>query len=148
VRTLAGLAARTERVRLLPPVAATEVLHTLNRYDLGLCILEDVSFNNANALPNKFFECLHAGIGVVVGPSGDMARLVRDHGCGLVTPSFAPADIAEALASLDSAGIASIKSAAQRAAASLGAAAAAEVLRDSLRSALTGGMAGVRPALR
>jgi glycosyltransferase involved in cell wall biosynthesis len=148
VRKLAGLVARTGRVRLLPPVAAAEVLQTLNRYDLGLCILEDVSFNNANALPNKFFECLHAGIGVVVGPSGDMARLVRSHGCGLVTPSFAPADIARALASLDSAGIASIKSATRPAAASLGAASAAEVLRGCLCSALSPGAEAVRRALR
>jgi glycosyltransferase involved in cell wall biosynthesis len=135
---LAGLAARTGRVRLLPPVPAVQVLQTLNRYDLGLCILEDVSFNNANALPNKFFECLHAGIGVVVGPSGDMARLVREHGCGLVTPSFSPKDIAEALASLDAGSIASMKSATQGAASALGANSAAEVLRACLRTAFSG----------
>jgi len=134
---LARRTARSARVRLLPPVAATEVLETLNRYDIGLCILENVSFNNANALPNKFFECLHAGIGVVVGPGGDMARLVRAHGCGRVTPSFAPAEIARALAALDTAEIVAMKSAATDAATVLGAEAAAQTLRACLREALS-----------
>ena len=107
-----------------------------------MCSSDLVSFNNANALPNKFFECLHAGIGVVVGPSGDMARLVREFGCGRVSESFSPVDVARVLESLDAPAVEEIKSRASSAAAALSAESAANVLRERLRSALSRNPAG------
>ncbi|NLF05994.1 MAG: glycosyltransferase family 4 protein, partial [Actinomycetales bacterium] len=63
-------------------------VHRLNDFDLGVHVLPPVSFNNAWALPNKFFDFVQARLGVVVGPSPEMARLVREHGLGAVAEDF------------------------------------------------------------
>lgn len=91
------LRARAEalpRVRVLDPVPYGELVATLNGYDLGVHVLPPVNFNNANALPNKVFDYVQARLGLVVGPTPEMAQLVRGHGVGAVTSDFT----AEALA--------------------------------------------------
>ena len=106
---LKALSSKVPGTRILPPVSRAELKAVLNDYDVGVCIVEDVSFNYANALPNKFFECIHAALAIVVGPSGEMPELVRHHGCGVVTPSFTAADIAASIRSMTPASVALMK---------------------------------------
>ena len=98
------------------PVAYAELLPTLNRYDVGVHVLPPVSFNNANALPNKIFDYVQARLALLVGPSPEMARVVHDHSLGVVATAFDARAVAAAVARLGEATVAAYKSAADAAA--------------------------------
>jgi glycosyltransferase involved in cell wall biosynthesis len=85
------------RVSFDDPMPPAEIVSTIARYDMGIHLLPPSNFNHYAALPNKFFDFVFAGLGVCVGPSPEMARIVKEHGCGIVVPSFEPDDIAAAL---------------------------------------------------
>lgn len=88
LRQVQQQAARTSNVRVLPAVPLDQVVSTLNGYDLGLSVLYPSSFNIKHALPNKFFDFIQARLGLVVGPSPEMAAIVSRHGIGAVSPGF------------------------------------------------------------
>lgn len=99
-RRLAELCGTRQNVALVPPVAMNEIVATLNPYDIGLFLLEPTNFNYANALPNKLFEFVQARLAIAIGPSPEMARIVRRFDCGVVAGSFSPADLASSLDAL------------------------------------------------
>jgi len=88
LRQVQQMASRTSNVRVLPAVPLDQVVSTLNGYDLGLSVLYPSSFNIKHALPNKFFDFVQARLGLVVGPSPEMAAIVSRHGIGAVSPGF------------------------------------------------------------
>lgn len=100
MRKLRALAAQDPRIRFREPVPMQEIAATINEYDIGVFLLPPVNFNYHMALPNKFFEFVQARLGVAIGPSPEMARLVRQYGFGIVTDSFDPRELAARLASL------------------------------------------------
>ena len=63
-------------------------------YDVGLFLLPPTNFNYRMALPNKFFEFMQARLAIAIGPSPEMARIVRQFDCGLVADSFDPKELA------------------------------------------------------
>lgn len=85
---LEDLAASSSRVRVLPPVEYDRLVETLHEYDLGVFLLPPVNPNYAAALPNKLFDFVQARLGVIVGPSPEMAAVVTEHGLGAVTGDF------------------------------------------------------------
>jgi glycosyltransferase involved in cell wall biosynthesis len=97
---LTTMAAGTGNVRVLDPVPMDEVVPTMESYDVGLYALQPTSFNNLHALPNKFFDFVQAGLAVVIGPSPDMAALVRQHDLGVVATGFTAREVREALMAL------------------------------------------------
>ncbi|MEK3883090.1 glycosyltransferase [Paenibacillus sp. PL2-23] len=69
--------------------------------DVGYIYFDLGSENRANALPNKLFSLLNAGVPVVVNDAPAMAALLRKHGCGLVAGrSPSAADYAKLFAQL------------------------------------------------
>jgi glycosyltransferase involved in cell wall biosynthesis len=88
------------RVIFHDPVRPEQIVQEIAQYDAGFYLLEPDNYNNESALPNKLFDFICAGLAVCVGPSPEMARLVREHGCGVVAPSFDPADVAATLDAL------------------------------------------------
>lgn len=92
---LADLKRRTAastRVTVLDPVPYDALVATLNTYDVGVHVLPPINYNNRWALPNKLFDYVQARLGVLVGPSPEMAAVVRERGLGAVTSDFtAPA---------------------------------------------------------
>ena len=82
------------RVTFHPPVPPEQVVARITEYDLGIHLLNPSKYNNIIALPNKFFDFIGAGLPALVGPSPSMEAIVREHGCGWVSPSFTPADTA------------------------------------------------------
>jgi hypothetical protein len=110
-----------DRVTFHEPLRPEEVVPAIARFDMGFYLLEPSSFNNIEALPNKFFDFVVAGLAVCVGPSPAMAELVRRHGFGCVAPSFRAEQVAETLTALTPTAIAAMQRAAQRAAESLNA---------------------------
>ena len=93
-------AATHPRVRLLPPVPVDEISRQLNQYDMGIYMLNSSVQNQKLALPNKIFEFVQARLGVATWPTPEMARLVRDHGLGVVASEYSVAAMAKALNAL------------------------------------------------
>lgn len=116
--TMAALrqrAAGHPRIRFIPPVAMPGIAAHTNGYDIGLFLLPPANFNYLHALPNKFFEFMQARLAIAIGPSPEMQALVEAHGCGVVSPSFDPADMARVLARLTRSDIEAMKHASGRA---------------------------------
>lgn len=113
---LKTLAASRPRVRFMEPVPMEQICMAINDHDIGVFLLPPVNFNYAHALPNKFFEFIQARLAVAIGPSPEMARLVQQHGCGVVADSFEPLALAEAIRALDAQTVTSFKQASDRAA--------------------------------
>lgn len=125
LRELRELAAGDSRIRFVPPVPMTEICRALNLYDMGIFLLPPVNFNYRHALPNKFFEFVQARLGIAIGPSPEMARLVNAFGLGVIADSFAPAELARRLNELTADDIQRYKLASNHAAESLNFAASA-----------------------
>ncbi|MDI2099413.1 glycosyltransferase [Ruicaihuangia caeni] len=93
-------AAGSHRIRFVEPVPYSELLPTLNTYDVGLSVIAPTTFNLAWCLPNKFFDFIQARLGVIIGPSPEMMRFVDEHDIGAVTRDFSADALREVLDSL------------------------------------------------
>ena len=100
VQELQHRAALYPKIRFHAPLPFHDIIPALNRYDIGLFLLEPTGFNGLHALPNKLFEFIQARLMVAVGPSPDMADVVRNHGVGVVANTFEPDNLAGLLNAL------------------------------------------------
>lgn len=89
------------RVKFLNPVPTREIVSAISSFDLGIHLIPPNSINNVYALPNKFFEFMHANLGVLVGPSPEMEKIVKDFSIGVVSKTFLLSDVAKELNALD-----------------------------------------------
>lgn len=97
---LAELKARAERmpnVTVHDAVPYEELLKTLNEYDVGISVLPPANLNNLLALPNKLFDYIQARLGIIIGPSPEMARIVKGEEVGAVANGFDGAALAKVL---------------------------------------------------
>jgi len=140
-RRLARLAESTPRVRLLRAVPSTELVTFENAYDIGVYLFPAHQPNQLYSLPNKFFDYIQARLAVAIGPSPEMAAVVREWDCGVVSETFAPEAFAESLDKLTIAEVERLKRNADRASRVLN----AEHNRDIVVSLVEQAIAG-RPA--
>jgi len=133
---LRSLAQGSDRVTIHDPVPYARLIGTLNDFDLGVHVLPPVTINNEWALPNKFFDYVQARLGVIVGPSPEMARYAAEYELGLVTAGFSAADLTVTLDSLALERVRALKEAAHRAAPSLSSEHAVGPWREALRTML------------
>ncbi|MBI4685912.1 MAG: capsular biosynthesis protein [Nitrospirae bacterium] len=103
-------------VNFLPPVSMREIIPFTNRFDIGLFLLPPVNFNYRFALPNKFFEFVQARLAVAIGPSEEMADILKQYDIGVVSEDFTPQSMARVLNQLDNEKIYFYKQQADRAA--------------------------------
>lgn len=129
---LKALAAADPRIRFVEPVPMPDIARTINAYDVGLFLLPTVSFNYAQALPNKFFEFVQARLAVAIGPSPEMQRLVMTHDLGVIASDFSATSMASALSALTPSQIEHFKQRSDAAAASLCAERNTELLLELL----------------
>ena len=85
------------RITVHEPVRQAELIDVLHGYDVGIHVLPPTSENNALALPNKFFDFVQARLGIIVGPSVEMAGIVEERGLGIVTADFTEPSIRAAV---------------------------------------------------
>lgn len=78
------------------PVPYTELIKTLNKYDIGVFSLPPTTFSYRWALPNKLFDFVQARLGIIIGPSPEMAAVVKEHRLGAVAGGFAARHLEEA----------------------------------------------------
>jgi glycosyltransferase involved in cell wall biosynthesis len=86
-----------DRVHVVAPVGQDELTAFLAGADVAVHPLPGGSPNHDQALPNKLFEYLHAGLPLVVSDARLMAELVRTHDLGEVFASGDARDLASAL---------------------------------------------------
>jgi glycosyltransferase involved in cell wall biosynthesis len=73
------------KVKFWPPVEPHQVTTYISRFDLSVIFFPPPHSTSINlSLPNKFFESLSAGLGVLVGPNPAMRSIVQRFGCGEV----------------------------------------------------------------
>lgn len=104
------------RINVHDAVPTDELVSTLNGFDVGIHVLLPVSFNHRYAMPNKLFDYVQARLGVLVGPSPEMAALVREHGLGWVSQDFTPESVARTIDALTPESVREAKAASDRAA--------------------------------
>lgn len=111
---LKKLAKSNNKVHFVPPVPMPQIASELSKYDIGLYILEDRSFNEKYALPNKLFEFVQARLMVAIGPSPEMKSYVEKFNLGIVSSDFDPRTMARVLNKLTIEEITSFKKNANR----------------------------------
>jgi hypothetical protein len=131
-------AAASARVTLHDPVPYEDLSVTLNGYDVGLHLLPPTNFNNRWALPNKFFDYVQARLGVVIGPSPEMARTLEAHGFGAVADGFSTEDLTRVLDGMSITQVSQWKAAAEAAAAELSSQEQVEVWAASVSRLMRG----------
>ena len=89
------------RVVFIPSVGETKVLDAISAFDIGLPFLKASQKNILNALPNKFFQYIMAGLAIIVPPLPAMAEIIKREGIGCVAQSIDAKAVANMLNSLD-----------------------------------------------
>lgn len=131
-------AAKIAGVTLHPPVPYDDLITTLNRFDVGVHLLAPTNFNNRWALPNKLFDYVQARLGVLVGPSPEMARIVEERGIGRVAEDFTSEALARVIGDLTSAEVSGFKENAEAAARDLSAEAQSAAWGTAIRALAEG----------
>jgi hypothetical protein len=103
------------RITIHDPVPFKEIHSTLIQYDLGWCYFSPETENISKALPNKYFDYIQAGLGVICGPNIDMIRESNKWGFGIFTQEFSEIELVQLLNSLSTTKIEELKRAARAA---------------------------------
>lgn len=135
-KKLQKMASQYPQIRFLPPVPTQSITRYLNPYDIGVYLLPPSNFNNAQALPNKFFEFIQARLAVAIGPSPEMKKIVKQYSCGLVSKDFSAKQLAYELMQLDKTSIEHYKQHSHRAAEELCAEKNRTILVDMVKNLL------------
>ena len=88
---------RSGDINFHAPVRTQEIASYINQFDLGVLLYPPLTLNEHLSLPNKFFEFLQARLGIVVGPSPEMSRIVRQYALGVVGDDFEISGVAKVL---------------------------------------------------
>lgn len=100
LRVFSKLIGASSKVKFWPPVAPDKVPEFLSEFDIEVIFFPPPHTTSINlSLPNKFFESLASGLGVVVGPNPTMSRIVREFDCGLVLDDWTISGLARQLSS-------------------------------------------------
>ena len=81
----------------------------IRNYDMGIFLLPPVNFNYQNTLPNKLFDFIQARLGIAIGPTPEMAEIVRQYDIGVVGDNFTAQSLAKKLNQLTAIQIAGFK---------------------------------------
>lgn len=90
------------RIRFVDPVPPGSLASKLAAYDIGIHLLKAANLNHLYALPNKLFDFIMAGLGVAVFPLPEMAKIIKEHQIGVVSPEQSIRSMANSLNNLSS----------------------------------------------
>lgn len=97
LREIAARVGAADRLHLVPPVPSHEVPSYLSQADVAVSPILGDSVSYDEALPNKLFEFLHAGLPMVVSDCRAVAQFVTEHGLGAVFRAGDVDDLARGL---------------------------------------------------
>jgi glycosyltransferase involved in cell wall biosynthesis len=87
-------------VTVLDPVGADALVDSLSAFDVGIVVTRRLTLNDELALPNKLFEYMMAGLGVVASRLAGVSGIVESEGVGLLFDPGSPSSLAACLSSL------------------------------------------------
>ncbi len=85
---------------VLPSMEWNKLISYTRAADIGFFLHKPDSPNPAMSMPNKLFEYISAGIGVIVSPVEGVSRLVNEFGIGVVLNKVSVDDISNAIVNL------------------------------------------------
>ena len=91
---------KMKNIKFIEPVKISEIVNTLNNYDIGVFLLLPVIFNHKYSLPNKLFEYIQARLAIAIGPSIEMVKIVNKYNLGVHSEDFSPKSLANCIAQL------------------------------------------------
>lgn len=100
------------RVIFEDTVPPRETVGRLVHWDIGFNILQPLNYNHRHALPNKFFDYIHAGLATVCSNTVTGTEFVEKYGLGWVLPEITPESLAGFLQRLTPEDLAAKKAAA------------------------------------
>ena len=100
INELKALSFGNKKIIFHEPVSLDSIVMMASNYDIGLCYFEPTTFNLRYCLPNKFFEYIQARIIVACGPSPDIARIINEYDCGIISNEFTIQSLADSINSL------------------------------------------------
>lgn len=86
-----------DNVEIEEPVEMTELVNKLRESDVGVILTEGVSANYEYTVSNKIFECIHAGLPVILSPVKEHIYLNSKYDFGIVIEEVEPTNIANAI---------------------------------------------------
>lgn len=89
-----------DRVHVLPPADPSQLVQSLEGFDIGVVPYRATTLNNRLCLPNKVFEYLQAGVALAVSALPELERVVKEAAAGEVFDPEEPRDIARAINNL------------------------------------------------
>ncbi len=87
----------SSKVQFKPFVESGRLLTEISSADIGLCLIEADSFNREHALPNKFFEYIHAAVPVLASNIPTLLEMTEKHQTGICVNPRDSAAIAQSL---------------------------------------------------
>lgn len=125
-----------ERIHFLDPVPMTQISTFIQQFDMGIFYLPPIHFSYQYALPNKFFEFIQGRLGVAIGPSIEMQKIVEAYKCGVVSQSFSIEALAKKMNALTKEDVEAFKIQADKASQILNAEANGEKMKAWVRELL------------
>ena len=72
----------SEQVIFQPSIANSELIKVANDYDIGFCLFHNNSMQLMLAEPNKIYEYMSAGLGIIASETPTMKRMIEDKNIG------------------------------------------------------------------
>ncbi|BGE81399.1 glycosyltransferase [Staphylococcus petrasii] len=94
------ISATNANVRVDKPVEVKDLVKKLSESDIGVVLTKPVSINFEYTVSNKIFECIHAGLPVILSPVKEHYFLNDKYNFGIVIDEVTPENIAEAVKKL------------------------------------------------
>lgn len=89
-----------DRVIFVPPVLPDSIAPTLSQADIGAVLITNQSIHYDYSMPNKLFECIAAGLPLIVSHCKEIADLTRKYDLGIVCDPMQPKEIASGILKL------------------------------------------------
>ncbi|MCD8843899.1 glycosyltransferase [Staphylococcus gallinarum] len=91
---------KIENVRIEEPVEMNQLVKALSKSDVGVILTKPTSINFEYTVSNKIFECIHAGLPVILSPVKEHKYLNDIYNFGIVLDEVTSENIAEAIFNL------------------------------------------------
>ncbi len=94
-KNIAAKGKSADRIIFTGPVEYKKLLNYTASADLGICLIENISFSYYYALPNKMFEYMMTGTPALISNMPQMKKIVETYKTGVVTEMNSPEETAE-----------------------------------------------------
>ncbi len=75
----------SDQIEFEPSIPNAALIREASQYDIGFCLFENQSLQLMYSEPNKLYEYMAAGLGIIASNTATMKRMVKDKGLGEVT---------------------------------------------------------------